>query len=186
MSKRPNQVTKEQINELVRRVKNSDTSAFLELLCVFSPTISTVAHSFSLPKSEYEDLYQEGRMALYRAAGNFDETSAQFSTYATACITNAMINFSKKYHADNAKDIVSAKDNAKVGSAEAQVLADNLYDMLTKSDEVSLSEYEKKVVSLALSGLKTRDISSRLGKSAKSVDNTLFRARRKIKDILGE
>ncbi len=186
MSKSRVEVKNERVNGLVQKVKCNDTSAFLELLGLFSPTISSIAYSFSLPKSEYEDLCQEGRMALYRAAKSFDEMSAQFSTYAVACITNAMINFSKKYRTGAISQSVSEKEMAEEVSAEAQFLAEDLYDMLTKTENSTLSEYEKKVVSLALSGLKTREISARLGKSAKSVDNTLFRARSKIKIMLGK
>lgn len=186
MSECRKKIRNEHINELVRKVKNNDTSAFLELLGIYSPTISSIARSFLLPKSEYEDLCQEGRMALYRAAKGFDEKSAQFSTFAASCITNAMINFSKKYRSDSLAKGISGENAAEVGSAESEALAQDLYELLTKDKNPTLSEYEKKVVGLALSGLKTREISARIGKSAKSVDNTLFRARRKIKELLGK
>ena len=86
----------EKIRELVNAVKNNNTASFLELLGIYSRTIGALAVSFSLPSSEREDLCQEGRMALYRAAMGYDGGSVKFSTYAVTCMTNAMINFSKK------------------------------------------------------------------------------------------
>ncbi len=39
----------------------------------------------------YDDLYQEGCVALCRAAATYDGTSAQFSTYATTLIRNHLL-----------------------------------------------------------------------------------------------
>ncbi len=43
-----------------------------------------------------DDLYQEGAMALCKAAATYDGTSAQFSTYATTVIRNHLYNCCKK------------------------------------------------------------------------------------------
>ena len=84
----------EKILQLVTAVKNNDTPSFVELLGLFSKSISSIAFTYHLPESEFDDLCQEGRMALYRAAISYDDSkNAVFSTYATVCITNAMLNF---------------------------------------------------------------------------------------------
>ena len=44
--------TNEAVSKLVLKVKNNDTASFVELLGVYSQTISTLAYSFSLPDSE--------------------------------------------------------------------------------------------------------------------------------------
>lgn len=172
----------EKINSLVIAVKANDTASFLELLGHFSHTISALAHSFSLPSSEHEDLCQEGRMALYRAAMSYDEKSAQFSTYAIACMTNAMITFSKKYKAQNlvkAYDILPEECDGIMDDASG--LESELEQLLSKDGFAGLSEYERRVMSLKLSGYKVGEIARKLGKQPKSVENTLFRARQKLK-----
>lgn len=183
-----NDVNKSKIvNELVSLVKGNDTSAFLELLGLFSHTISLLASSFGLPQSEHEDLCQEGRMALYRACLSYDENNAQFSTYAASCMTNAMINFAKKYNAESfgAKDFDEASQQMlESDSAEAVYFANSVYGMLREKGAMGLSSYELKVMSLAVSGHKTGEIAKKLGKSTKSVENTLFRARKKLKGVL--
>ena len=178
-----NSETNFKINALVSAVKGNDTASFLKLLDCFKNTISALASSFSLPKSEHEDLCQEGRMALYRAALSYDEKTAQFSTYAVTCMTNAMITFVKKYNAQNRGKAfdVSPED------CEDEVYASEMFppvdieELLSRDGFAGLSEYERRVMSLKLSGYKSGEIARKLGKAPKSVENTLFRARQKLK-----
>lgn len=170
------------INSLVLAVKNNDTASFLELLDCFKHTISALAHSFSLPSSEHEDLCQEGRMALYRAAMSYDEKSAQFSTYAITCMTNAMITFSKKYKAQNVgKAYGVSPEDVTDESSEGVISSVELEELLSRDGFAGLSEYERCVMSMRLSGYKVGEIAKRLEKKPKSVENTLFRARQKLK-----
>lgn len=46
-----------------------------------------------------DDLYQEGAMALCKAAATYDGNSAQFSTYATTVIRNHLLNYCKSVNA---------------------------------------------------------------------------------------
>ena len=182
--------TKEQVRKLVIKVKKNDTEAFIQLLGCFSHTIATLARSFNLPMSEYEDLCQEGRIALYRAASGYDGKTAEFSTYASTCITNAMITFASKYNSSvshtafaplNSED--GENDNHKSSdNTEDTVIAEEFSRMLSTDGFAGLSGYEREVIELKLSGHMTRDIAKKLGKSAKSIDNTLFRARKKLRE----
>lgn len=175
----------QKINSLVLAVKKNDTASFIELLGHFSHTISALANSFSLPESEYEDLCQEARMALYRAAMSYDERSARFSTYAVTCMTNAMISFSKKYKAQNlGKAYGILPEDCETQAVTGAVSSVELYEMLSRDGFGGLSEYERRVMSLKLSGYKVREIADRLGKASKSVENTLFRARQKLRKYI--
>lgn len=172
----------QRINSLVSAVKANDTASFVELLGHFSHTISALAYSFSLPYSEYQDLCQEGRMALYRAAVNYDEKSAGFSTYAITCMTNAMISFSKKYMALNKGKVYGLDpeeyEGAISGSHDFSV---ETFDLLSQDGFAGLSAYERRVMSYKLSGYKVGEIAKKLNKEPKSIENTLFRARKKLK-----
>ena len=176
--------------ELVQRVKENDTKAFVTLLGLFSGTISNLAHSFSLPSSEFEDLCQEARMALYRAAASYDFESAKFSTYALTCMTNAMISFVRKYSSQNAASVSGTNfddisEQKSSGDTPQDILSANEFEkMLSTSGFAGLSDYERRVMSLKLSGLKVSVIAKQLSKSSKSIENTLFRARRKLKQYI--
>ena len=170
------------INELVFKIKSNDTASFLELLGLFSHTISSLAYSFSLPDSEHEDLCQEARMALYRAAISYDEKSARFSTYAITCMTNAMITFAKKYAAQNlGKSYNISPEECEGEMVNGAVTAVELDEILAKDGYAGLSNYERQVMSMRLSGYKVSEIAKKLGKMPKSIENTLFRARQKLR-----
>jgi RNA polymerase sigma factor (sigma-70 family) len=121
-------------------------------------------------------------MALYRAAMSYDGVSAKFSTYAASCMTNAMITFVKRYNAQNAGKAfdVSPEDCTKQDESGA-MLSVEFDELLKKDGFAGLSEYERRVMAMKLSGYKAGEIARRLGKETKSVENTLFRARQKLK-----
>ena len=170
------------INSLVSAVKGNDTASFVELLGHFSRAITALAYSFSLPDSEYQDLCQEGRMALYRAAVSYDEKSASFSTYAITCMTNAMLSFSKKYIALN-KGTVYGIDPELYESvaADPHNFQTDTFDLLSQEGFAGLSAYERKVMRYKLFGYKVSEIAKKLDKQPKSIENTLFRARKKLR-----
>ena len=176
---------------LVLRVKQNDTESFVELLGMFKDTISNLAKSFGLPSSEHEDLCQEARMALYRAAVSYNPENAKFSTYALTCMTNAMISFARKYSSQNGKGVVSTGlDDASLIEGKSKdsvhdILSANEFEkMLKTSGFAGLSEYERRVMGLKLSGLGVSGIAKKLDKTPKSIENTLFRARRKLKQYI--
>ena len=179
----------EKISQLVQAVKNNDTPSFVELLGVFSKTITFLASGYHLPMAEFDDLCQEGRIALYRAAMTYDESkNAGFSTYATVCMTNAMVNFVNKYNA-SVSGIVTGGDDAASSveagtSPEDIAFSEQFRQLLSTRGFAGLSETERKAVFLKVCGYKTAEICEKTGKSAKSVDNTLFRARKKLRSYI--
>lgn len=65
-------------------------------LSVIEKTISQFIHlDEGINDPRYADLYQEGAMALCKAAVTYDGKSAQFSTYATTVIRNHLHNCCK-------------------------------------------------------------------------------------------
>lgn len=178
------------ILQLVESVRSGENEAsFDELLEFFSKTVFSLSTAFNLPEAELEDVRQEGRMALYRAAKSYDASrGVKFTTYAAACMSNAMLNFVKRYNADRLSSgemlELDADKAADSETTEGVVFSERLSDMLCKKGFAGLSENERNVLVMKLSGLKTAQISKKTGKSPKSVDNTLFRAREKLRRYL--
>jgi RNA polymerase sporulation-specific sigma factor len=174
---------------IINCVKNNDALAFVELLGMYSKTISHIANSFSLPAGELDALCQEGRIALFRATQSYDEKTCMFSTYASVCIRNAMTNWAKKYGKNAFSHSVSDTDENldcknPVASVEEKVIADELLCAILKGSYAQLSQSERCVLEKKISGKSIDEISKEIGKSTKSVENTLFRARKKIKQKL--
>ena len=121
-------------------------------------------------------------MALYRAAMSYDEKSARFSTYAVTCMTNAMITFAKKYAAHNMGKAYDVFPEECEGEAVHGVVTESeLDELLSKDGFAGLSEYERRVMSMKFSGYKVSEIAKKLDKMPKSIENTLFRARQKLR-----
>lgn len=137
------------------------------------------------PDGEFEDLMQEATLALYHAAMSFDlgQESVTFGLYAKICIRNRLISALRKLRrtirSDNAvveKVQLTPSQRKSARRASLGKLSD-LVDTL-------FSPLEKSVYRLYLQGYTAAEIAARLGRSEKSVDNAIYRMRRKIKQHL--
>lgn len=188
-----NKNEKNKVETLAVLAKNDDKLAFIELLGIFTPFISSHARSFGLPESEYDDLCQVGRIALYKALYSFDNERSSFTTFARTCIKNAMVSLVREYCAKN-KLTISGVSLDELGdefqassddeSPESTVIAGEFIDELEDIMKSSLSASEKEIFGYKLSGIGIAEISVLTGKSTKSIENTLFRARRKLRERL--
>ncbi len=180
-----------EIAELAKKAREGDTLSFVELLGHYSGLIYMFAKSFSVADSELEDLCQEGRLALYRATVGYDGESASFSTYASRCVKNSMISWVRKQNADKsglgANLSLDEPGVLEVSGGEcvsdSAVSSQLMFDLLD-SNIAGLSELERRVIGLRIAGAKQGEIASHLGKDEKSIENTLFRARAKLKKYL--
>lgn len=183
--------------ESLAKAADKDKFAFVELTGIFSPYISALARSFRLPESEYDDLCQVGRIALYRAVCSYDEQRSSFTPYAKVCIKNAMTSLMRSYTAGSrlADDGVSLDDLESVGVSpvsdssgmpENVLIAEEFLHELEKIMKEELSETERQVLRYKLSGIGIAEISVLTGKKVKSVENTLFRARKKLRTRLND
>ena len=182
---------KNRIEALAASAKSKDKYAFVELTGIFSPFIISLARSFNISESEFEDLCQEGRIALYKAVCNYNEDKSSFTTFARVCIKNAMTSFIRTYSVEN-KALIG---NISLDDAEAEnitpildstpeetLIATEFINELENAINTILSESERLVIKYKLSGIGSTEISVIVGKDTKSVENTLFRARKKLKE----
>jgi RNA polymerase sporulation-specific sigma factor len=78
-------LTREQELDLVAKAKQGDQRAITTLIRKYEPLIHKYAHKYGwmAPRHSYEDLVQEGRLAIYRAAMAFEpERGFRFLTLA--------------------------------------------------------------------------------------------------------
>ena len=181
-------------NELlsvVRQNKNdkSGRDAVSVLISRYLKLVLKRAHFFSDDYSDVEDLTQEGLLALYKAIESFDPSrNSAFAAFADVCVTNRIKTVAQK----------SAKINSGrfTDPDETEILADidsspeNIWLEKEHSSSIDgkirsvLSKTEASVLNLYLDGLSYKEIALRLGVTEKSVDNALFRIRKKLKGIL--
>ena len=137
----------------------------------------------SIPEEEKEDLRQEGLIALFKAVHLFDPKLSSFSTFARICMRSAISDGLRKYNRVLEKADFEEENFSCEESPESRLMEKVRLQVMMQKMEDSLSPMERRVFGLHLRGKGASEIASLLGKNVKSVENTLFRARRKLSSL---
>ena len=173
--------------ELINLVRSGSDDAFSELCKQYQSLIESLSRKYSAmcsgEYSSYDDFLQEAKLALYKAIMRYDaeNNSVTFGAFAKVCIRNRLISCVRSL---NSKKRRKGENDAKTEtewSLQDTVVRRELGEKLIAVAEGLLSKYEKKVFSMSLEGRGPKEISSLIGKSEKSVNNTLYRIRLKLK-----
>ena len=170
--------------DLILEAKNGSDPAFAELTKRYAPLIDSMTDKYFrlLEETEaaYEDIRQEAHLAFYRALVTFDteQDKVSFGLYAKICIRNRMISILRKNRSEK-------KHNAKAtklgeGQIPEKSSAVDYRELLSLAESL-LTEYEKTVFYMYLGGQPYKEIALSLGRTEKSVDNALFRAKAKLR-----
>lgn len=153
--------------------------------------VRACARPMFLAGGDHEDLVQEGMIGLLDAIRSYDlRSETPFASFAALCVRRRMISAvrsaSAKKHAP-LNDSVPLEQPSGVGAdPEAELISREGFRQFTAALQSRLTPAERAVLSLYLDGYSYDEISRRIGKPAKSVDNAVQRIRRKAAAILGE
>ena len=189
-------------NQLLALSHQGNDSATDYLLEKYKALVRKKARTLYLIGGENDDLIQEGMIALYKAIRGFDPVrEASFVSFAIMCIEHQLYNVIKganRLKNSPLNSYISLYAPTETGeTASRETLADTLQpselmnpeDILIDQENVSaleramekeLSSFESTVVHLYIDGCSYQQIAERLNKSAKSVDNALQRAKKKL------
>lgn len=171
-----------------------DEEAFERLLADYTPLITSLVKAtlsaFSIPESDYEDLYQEAVILFFRAVSRFDakQDDVAFGLFAKICIRNGLITQAKKLQ--KRVDLLSDESaEATAEGADVPLPVDDIiererYSILYQSVQATLSPYESSVWWRYLAGQTAKSIAKELDTDAKSVQNAIFRIRRKLRAVI--
>lgn len=173
--------------DTVRRAAQGDESAFGEIALAFQPVIGHIISVYNLPQADRHDLSQEGLIGLYKAVLLYKPGLASFATFATVCIRSGITDGMRRIQKENrafSVDLLEEEIPADTALSPERVFLgkEALSALLSKLDE-ALSPLERKVLGLHLAGKKNSAIGEILGKDQKSVENTLFRLRKKLSTL---
>ena len=167
----------------------------------YASLIRGICRRFYLVGGTSDDLYQEGMIGLLEAAKKFDESRGTigddtFKKFATTCIKRQILdaikhaNTKKNQPLNNSVPIIRKNDeDDEFEISELGMAADPEELFITKEKQEerleilsqNLSEFEKSVLELYLDGLSTKNIAKELGKTPRSITNTIQRIKAKVR-----
>ena len=187
------QISKDDIRELIVAVRNGDQVAFATLLERYKPLIDAAVAKFSSDEafSLYrEDLKQEASLVFYNSilAYDLEQNEVEFGLFAKICIHNALVSVLRSLKRRTEEPIAQIPESL----LTVQDFDDPLSRMLERERLKSLyavirknlSDLEYEVWQLYMSGRSSAEIAERLGTDQKSVNNAIYRIRKKLRDRL--
>ncbi len=187
--------------ELICKYREGDKQIMDYLMEKYKNLVRKEANAMFLLGGENDDLIQEGMIGLFKAIQDYNEQKeASFYTFARLCVTRQMysaIEASKrKKHSplnsyislyDNDEDqgsLIDQMEASEESNPEELFISQEYAEVLERKLKDSLSDLEKRVLYMYVSGFDYRTIAKLLDKSDKTVDNALQRIRGKMTKIL--
>ena len=191
--------------ELIDRLRRGGT-AIMDYICdKYKNLVRRKAKSMFILGGDSEDLIQEGMIGLFKAVQDYDMgRDASFSTFAELCINRQMYTAvqaakRKKHFPLNFYVSLDGEETGedREGPGLSELLADRTklnpeelfldkerVAYLEKLIEEELSDFEKQVLDLYITGMSYSQIAKVLGRDEKATDNALQRLKSKIKKML--
>lgn len=196
--------------QLLRMSQEGSETAEELLIEKYKNLVKLCSKNYYISGADHDDVVQEGMIGLYKAIRGYDSgRDASFKTFAEKCINNQILTAIKK--ADRLKHqplnesisisqgIVRETEDgggeAVLGDVlqdtrgkepEAQMLLQEIIRFLKDHDQDTFSKLEQQVLDEKLKGKGYQEIAAALGRSPKSIDNTLQRIRKKVLAYLEE
>ncbi|HLR61779.1 MAG TPA: RNA polymerase sporulation sigma factor SigH [Lentibacillus sp.] len=191
-------------DEIIRLIHRGDSRALDFLIHKYINYVRAKARTYFIIGADREDIIQEGMIGLYKAIRDYDgDRLSSFKAFAELCVTRQIITAIKMatrqkhtplnsyvsldkpiYDEESDRTLLDILAGSK--SFDPQDLLENrerFFDMEGKLSEL-LSDLEKKVLSLYMDGCTYQEISVKLKRHVKSIDNALQRIKRKLELLI--
>ena len=183
--------------ELIELYREGEEGVVEYLMEKYKNLVRSKATSMYILGGDTQDLIQEGMIGLFKAVRDYDAgRDACFYTFAQLCVSRniftAVQKSGRKKHAplnyyvsiygqdtSNENGIGSVKDNPE----NIMIGKENL-EQLEQAIETEMSNFERQVIELRITGMGYDEISKVLGRDSKSVDNALQRIKNKLKKYI--
>ena len=166
---------------LVTRAQAGEDGAAEELLNRYKNAVRARARKFFLEGGETEDLVQEGMIGLYTAIRAYSPAHGKsFKNFAYLCVSRRIYDALRAAGKAAEQGDVDPDSVPEGDTPEDFLLAgETRAEFLQKLTGV-LSDFEFRIVTLWLDGMRYSDIAQAVGKGMKSVDNALARSKKKL------
>lgn len=177
---------------LAKLSKDGDEGAFNELVVRYLGKITSIARKYSAQGYEQNDFVQEGLLGLLHAAKTYDpDGGMSFKSYVSLVAERRFISIIRRQNTQKSVplsalvelDTLDSEVEDLSQSPEEQIMLKEQVDLILQKLRGILSSQEYDVLMMYTEGLSYELIAEKLGIHVKSVDNSLQRARRKIKSL---
>lgn len=182
--------------ELIKQVQQGDYNSFEQIAHRYTNLVKTVCSNYYLAGGDYDDLYQEGLIALFIAVQSYSpEHNVTFETFARKVVKRKLISAvrqSRRRKHEYLNQSVSLYSEKYQNIPILDTIRDSRYQDLIRDieqpfsmdeflDQFSFTPLEKEILLLYLEGFSYENIVNKTNRNFKSVDNAMQRIRRKIK-----
>lgn len=196
----PQRFTKMTDEELVSLVHSGNTEALDFLINKFRHFVRMKARSYFLIGADKEDIIQEGMIGLYKAIRDFkSDKLSSFRAFAELCIIRQIITAIKTatrqkhiplnsyvsldkpiYDEESDRTLMDVLTGSSVDDPQQLMVNNEEFSYMEEKMGEVLSDLEREVLSLYLDGQTYQEISLKLERHVKSIDNALQRVKRKL------
>ena len=180
-----------ELRYLIEAYRADDETAFDKLAEIYRPLIDSMVARCAEGLSEVcarEDVMQYALIAFSKAILTYklDQDKVSFGLYAKICIGNALVSRVRAARQNHVEvlPLDGFFDMADSTDVPGDVIDSERVGELHELIRCNLSDFENDVFWLYATGYSSSEIADRLGKTEKSVDNAIFRARKKLKSVL--
>lgn len=191
-------------DRLAVMAQQGDLDAEETLMRKYKETVRKKSKMYYMAGADEDDIVQEGMIGLLKAIRQFDAAKeVPFGTFASLCITRQIISAIRMAGRDKHKalDTSVSLNNPVIDENEDVTIADTIRTNMTENPEELLvfkdiaeyilhngdnvfSDFEMQVINELIKTGDYGKVSEKLGRSVKSIDNAMQRARKKIVNYL--
>ena len=186
--------------ELIVMLRTGNTEIEDYLMKKYKPLVRKKTNAMYLIGGETEDLIQEGMIGLFKAIRDYNmDKESSFFSFAELCISRQLYSaleasnrkkhiplnnyISISYPEDEENQYLEQLLMGKTVNPEQILIEQERKEEFFHKLEEKLSSMEKKVLYLYLEGDSYTQIAETMGKTPKSIDNSLQRIRGKVKEL---
>ena len=175
---------------LLLEAASGNEKAFNKLAAAYAPMLkySVGTVSYGLSEQDEEELYQEALLAFHRAVVKFDPLyeKVTFGLFAKICVHNALVSEVKRIKKPAPVTIVPIESGPDSDLPFSPDDSGKEIEELRQLIRDSLSDYENRVFWSYYAGMSSSEIAEKTGKTPRSVDNAIYRVKRKLKILLAD
>lgn len=188
---------------LIKKGKQGDSAAVEAIFKRYGGLVCFIASKYYMSGFEREDIIQEGMIGLYYAILNYDSEKTSFSSFAGLCINRKIISLLKSskrqkhipqesvlslegvLSSENGYSYMSVIEDEKSKNPEQIVISKETLSLYESKINELLSSFELEVWKCYTEAMTYKEISEKLGKNVKAIDNAVQRIRKKLMTAIG-